>query len=127
VHESCGRLDRHDQVVRRFAEACRRGDITALAAVLDVEASATCDGGGLVPGPNEPVRGAADVARLVMTSLCGQAGVELTVESVNGRSGLALRCASRAVAVVGAETAGSKVTTLWIVLNPAKLGGWHRR
>jgi len=28
--------------------------------------------------------------------------------------------------VVGAETAGSKVTALWIVLNPAKLGGWHR-
>ncbi|WIX93215.1 hypothetical protein [Amycolatopsis sp. DG1A-15b] len=120
-------LDRHDQVVRRFADACRRGDVTALAAALDVEAIATCDGGGRVPGPNEPVHGAADVARLVMTLLCGRAGAELTVESVNGRAGLALRHASRAVAVVGAETAGAKVTALWIVLNPAKLGGWHRR
>jgi hypothetical protein len=119
-------LDRHDQVVRRFAEACRRGDVTTLAAVLDVEAIATCDGGGLVPGPNEPVHGAAEVARLVMTSLCGRAGAELTVESVNGRAGLALRHASRAVAVVSAETAGAKVTTLWLVLNPAKLSGWHR-
>ncbi|MEU4248248.1 hypothetical protein AB0F15_12615 [Amycolatopsis sp. NPDC026612] len=119
-------LDRHDQVVRRFADACRRGDRTALAAVLDVEAIATCDGGGVVPGPDGPAHGAVDVARLVMTSLCGQVGVELTVESVNGRAGLALRRASRAVAVVGAETAGAKVTALWIVLNPAKLGGWHR-
>jgi RNA polymerase sigma-70 factor (ECF subfamily) len=119
-------LDRHDQVIRRFAEACRRGDVTALAAVLDVDAVATCDSGGLVPGPDEPVHGAAEVARLVMTSLRGEAGAELTVESVNGRAGLALRHASRAVAVVGAETAGSRITTLWIVLNPAKLSGWHR-
>jgi hypothetical protein len=119
-------LDRHDQVVHRFAQACRRGDVFALTAVLDVDAVATCDGGGLVPCPNEPAHGAVDVARLVMTWLCGRAGAELTVESVNGRAGLVLRCASRAVAVVGAETTGSKVTALWIVLNPAKLGGWHR-
>lgn len=124
MHASCGR---HDQVVRRFAEACRREDVTALTAVLAVDAVATCDGGGLVPGPDGPVRGAADVARLVMALLCGQAGDELTVESVNGRTGLALRRGSRAVAVVGAGTAGAKITTLWIVLNPAKLGGWHRR
>jgi hypothetical protein len=119
-------LDRHDRVVRRFAEACRRGDVTALAAVLDVDAVATGDGGGLVPGPDGPAHGAADVARMVMTWLCGRAGAELTVESVNGRAGLALRRGSRAIAVVGAETAGAKITALWIVLNPAKLGGWHR-
>ncbi|TDP96787.1 hypothetical protein EV186_104775 [Labedaea rhizosphaerae] len=81
----------------------------------------------MVPGPNGTVRGANEVVRLVMALPAGRAGVELTVESVNGRAGLALHRASRAVAVVGAETAGSKVTALWIVLNPAKLGGWHRR
>ncbi|KFU82123.1 RNA polymerase sigma-70 factor, ECF subfamily [Amycolatopsis lurida] len=115
-------LDRHDQVIRGFAEACRRGDVTALAAVLDVGAVATCDGGGAASA-----HGAGDVARLVMDVLCGRSGVEVTVESVNGRAGLALRRASRAVAVVAAETAGSRVTALWIVLNPAKLGSWHRR
>ncbi|MFJ8912965.1 hypothetical protein [Amycolatopsis sp. NPDC102389] len=119
-------LDRHDQAVRRFAEACRRGDVTALAAVLDVNAVATCDSGEAAPAP-APAHGGGEVARLVMAVLCGRPGAELTVESVNGRAGLALRRASRAVAVVGTETAGSKVTALWIVLNPAKLGGWHRR
>jgi len=114
-------LDRHDQVIRRLAEACRRGDGTALAAVLDVDATATCDAGGTAPA-----HGAGEVARLVMTSLCGQAGSELTVESVNGRAGLALRRASRAVAVVAVQTAGAKVTALWIVLDPARLSGWHR-
>ena len=118
--------DRHDHVVRRFADACRRGEVTGLTAVLDVDAVATCDGGGRVPGPDGPVHGRAEVARLVMASLCGRAGAELSVESVNGRAGLALRHASRAVAVLAPETAGSKVTALWIVLNPAKLSGWHR-
>ncbi|MFL6121265.1 hypothetical protein [Actinophytocola sp.] len=79
-----------------------------------------------MPGPSGTAHGVAEVARLVMMSLWGRAGAELTVESVNGRAGLALRRASRAVAVVGAETTGSKVTALWIVLNPAKLSGWHR-
>jgi hypothetical protein len=120
------RLDLHEQTLRRFADACRLGDRATLAAVLDVDVVATCDGGGLVPGPDGPVHGAADVARLVMTLLGGRADDELTVESVNGRPGLTLRRASRAVAVVGVETVGSTVTTLWIVLNPVKLGGWHR-
>ncbi|OXM68528.1 hypothetical protein [Amycolatopsis vastitatis] len=117
---------RHNQVVRGFADACRRGDVTRLTAVLAVDAIVTCDGGGRVPGPAGPVHGRAAAARLVMAVLCGRAGAELTVESVNGQLGLALRLASRAVAVVGAETAGPEITALWIVLNPAKLSGWHR-
>ena len=74
VRTSWGPLDRHDLVVRRFAEACGRGDVTALTAVLGVEVVGTCDAGGLVPSPDEPLHGQAEVARLV-TTLCGQAGV----------------------------------------------------
>ncbi|MEU4518976.1 hypothetical protein AB0F52_09695 [Amycolatopsis sp. NPDC024027] len=119
-------FDPHDATVRRFAAACRRRDGAALEAVLGDDAVATCDGGGLVPAPVGPVHGAAEVARLVIEVMGGHAGTELTVESVNGRAGLTLRSASRAVAVVGAETSGFRVTALWIVLNPAKLDGWHR-
>jgi hypothetical protein len=119
-------LDRHDDVVRRFAETCQTGDITALRGALDADAIAVCDSGGLVPAAIGPVRGAQDVAELVAVLLCGQQDAELTIEAVNGRTGLAVRRAGRAVAVVGVQTAGSKVRGLWIVLNPAKLGGWHR-
>ncbi|MEV6443071.1 hypothetical protein [Amycolatopsis sp. NPDC051716] len=119
-------FDPHDATVRRFAAACRRRDGAALEAILGDDAVATCDGGDLVPAPAGTARGAAEVARLVIEVLGGPADAELTVESVNGRAGLALRHASRAVAVVGAETAGSRITTLWIVLNPAKLTAWHR-
>ena len=120
-------LDQHDDSVRRFAEACQLGDMAALSAALDADAIAVCDGGGLVATPLDSVHGAQDVARLVGILLCGQPDGELTIEAVNGRAGLALRRDGRAVAVVGVQTVDSKVTVLWMVLNPAKLRGWHRR
>src|SRR5215469_2829596 len=120
-------LDRHDDAVRRFAEACRLGNIAALRAALHADAIVVCDGGGLVPAALGPIHGAQDVAQLVAVLLGGQPDAELTIEAVNGRTGLALRRAGRAVAVAGVGTVGQKVTAVWIVLNPAKLSGWHRR
>jgi len=51
--------------------------------------------------------------------------VELTIDAVNGRAGLALRDAGRAMAVVVVETADTGITARWTVLNPAKLHRWH--
>ena len=118
--------NRHDDVVGRFAEACRSGDIAAVHAVLDADAIAVCDGGGVVPAPGLTY-GAEGVAQLMSVLLGGQPDTELTLESVNGRRGLALRRAGQAIAVVGITVADVKVAAAWIVLNPAKLNGWHRR
>jgi hypothetical protein len=117
-------LSRHHDVVRRFAEACQLGDIAALRAVLDDDAIAVCDGGGLVPAPLGPICGGEQVARLVVDLLCGQPDTELTIEAVNGRAGLALRRAGQANAVVTVKVADGRVAVVWIVLNPAKLRGW---
>lgn len=115
---------RHDDLVRRFAEACRRGDLDGCRAVLDAGVTALCDAGGVLPALGT-VRGAGDVAQLAAVLLGGRPGAELTVEAVNGRAGLAVRDAGRAVAVVAFDTAGTGITGLWIVLNPAKLHRWH--
>ena len=117
-------LSRGDDVVHRFAEACRRGDLDEIRAALDTAAAAVCDGGGVVPTVGA-VHGAGEVAELAVAVLCGPNTV-LTVEAVNGRAGLAVRRAGRAVAVIAVETAGTGITALWIVLNPAKLHRWHR-
>ncbi|MEV1328452.1 siderophore-interacting protein [Micromonospora costi] len=122
-----GTRDRHDEVVRALAAACRRDDTAALRAVLDAHAVAVCDGGAPAATASGSIHGAGDVARLVAVLLCGRPGSVLTVEAVNGRAGLVLRRSGRAVAVVAVGTAGTAVSRLWIVLNPAKLGGWHRR
>jgi hypothetical protein len=112
-----------DDVVRRLAAACHTGDAGAIEAVLDPEAVAVCDSGGRVPAPIPPVSGAAEVAWLLRTLL---PGTGLTVESVNGRAGLVIRQAGRPVAVIAVSCAGDRATALWVVLNPAKLQGWHR-
>ena len=118
--------DRHDGAVRSFADACRLGDPAALRTALDIDAVALCDGGGVVPAALGSIHGAAHVADLVAVLLRERPGTELTVEAVNGRSGLALRRAGQAIAVVAVGSSGARVAVLWIVLNPAKLGGWHR-
>jgi RNA polymerase sigma-70 factor (ECF subfamily) len=119
--------DRHDSAVRGFAEACRLGDPAALRTALEADAVAVCDGGGSVPAVPGSIRGATDVADLVADLLCGRPGTELTIEAVNGRAGLALRRGGQALAVIAVKSAGTRVAVLWIVLNPAKLTGWHRR
>jgi hypothetical protein len=115
-----------EDVVRGFAEAGLRGDVAAVRAALDADAVAVCDSGGMVPAAMGTVHGAEDVAELVAV-LLGGPDTELTVESVNGRAGLVVRRVGRAIAVIGVQDAGAKVTNLWIVLNPAKLRDWHRR
>jgi RNA polymerase sigma-70 factor (ECF subfamily) len=114
----------HDDVVGRLATACRTREAGTIEAVLSPDAVAVCDSGGQVPAPLRPVRGAAEVARLLRVLL---PGTDLTVESVNGRAGLAIRRAGSAVAVIAVSCAEDRATALWIVLNPAKLRGWPRR
>jgi len=112
-----------DDVVRRLAAACRTGDVIAVEAVLDPDAVAVCDGGGRVTAPVRPVNGAARVARLLCALL---PGADLTVESANGRAALVARRAGAAVAVIAVGCHGDRATALRVVLNPAKLRGWHR-
>lgn len=116
---------RLEDVVRGFVDAGLRGDVAAVRAALDADAVAVCDSGGIVPAAMGTVHGAEDVADLVAI-LLGGPDTESTVESVNGRAGLAVRRGRRAVAVIGVEEAHARVTHLWIVLNPAKLRDWHR-
>ncbi|HET6298584.1 MAG TPA: hypothetical protein VFG33_34745 [Kribbella sp.] len=70
--------------------------------------------------------GAGEVARLVADLLSGQPSTEVTLEQVNGRTGLVLRRAGRVIAVVSLSVGGSEVTAVWIVLNPDKLTSWNR-
>ncbi|GLW12071.1 hypothetical protein Misp01_71990 [Microtetraspora sp. NBRC 13810] len=119
-------LDRHDRVARRFAAACDTGDVAALKAVLATDALVVSDGGGKLRASVRPTYGADAVARFVTALLIGPPGTHVTVESVNGRTGLVLRQAGQAVAVVSVSVARTEVTAVWIVLNPDKLHRWHR-
>jgi RNA polymerase sigma-70 factor (ECF subfamily) len=121
----------HEDVVRRLAAACLTGDAIAIEAALGPDAVAVCDSGGRVPAPIRPVHGAAQVARLLQVVLRrgllpeAHVTVELTVENVNGSAALVVRRAGTAVAVIAVGGDEDRAAMLWIVLNPAKLRGWH--
>ncbi|RBQ20964.1 hypothetical protein DP939_07850 [Spongiactinospora rosea] len=117
--------DGHDRVVRRFAAACEAGDTAGLHAVLAANAMVVSDGGGRVRAAVRPAHGADAVARFVTELLGDRTGTELSVRPVNGRSGMVLRRAGQAVAVVAVSVAGTEVTAVWIMLNPDKLRHWH--
>lgn len=114
----------HDDVVRRLAAARQSGEVVAIGAALDPDVVAVCDSGGRVRAPIRPVHGAANVARLLHALL---SGTELTIETVNGRAGLVIRRAGIAVAVIAVSCDEGRAATVWVVLNPVKLRGWHRR
>lgn len=118
--------DRHHRVVSRFAEACVRGDVAALKELLDGEVTVVSDAGGKLRAAVRPVRGADAVARFVAIMLAGQPDAGVAVESVNGRAGLVVRREGQAVAVISVSVADTRITAVWITLNPDKLRHWHR-
>lgn len=125
-----------DDAVYRLAEAIRSGEAVAVQKLLCTEAAAVCDSAGLIPALTGTFHGTQDVARLVTLIASVVPHADLTVEAVNGRSGLVMRrAAGEAVAVVAVETSEASETgatseagirVLWIVLNPDKLSRWHR-
>ena len=111
---------RQHGVVGRFAAACRLADTATMQHLLTPDAIAVLD------GVEATAHGPADVTRLVELVLCARPATELTMESVNGHPGLALRRAGRALAVVAVQVTAGRVAALWIVNNPAKLLRWHQ-
>jgi RNA polymerase sigma-70 factor, ECF subfamily len=116
----------HDRIVRAFWAACRTGDLNALTALLDPEATTRSDGGGRIRAALNPVRGADRSARFVLGVMSKQSGVEARLQSVNGRTGLVFRRDGIVFAVVSLNVQGGRICDIWLVVNPDKLRHWNR-
>jgi RNA polymerase sigma-70 factor (ECF subfamily) len=111
----------HRRVLAAFLEAARRGELAELVALLDPDVVARTDGGGTVPAPPEPVRGAARVAALLVGLGRLYPGIELRVVSVAGAPGVLLLAGDLLVGVASVEVVAGRVAELNYVVNPAKL------
>ncbi|MEV4947323.1 RNA polymerase sigma factor SigJ [Streptomyces sp. NPDC053755] len=112
--------------VRRVKEAWESRDIAALVDLLDPAAVMTADGGGLVGTVPHPIEGGARIARYLVAVADRAPGLELLVRSVNGEPGLVARRDGVVVTVASLDVAGGRVTRIWAVRNPEKLGPWVR-
>jgi RNA polymerase sigma-70 factor, ECF subfamily len=113
------------RIVREFKQAWEAADIDALIGLLDPDATATGDGGGLVSAEPRPIEGGEQIARY-FADLAGRAPSNLTFleRTVNGQPGLAAQQDGIIVMVMAFDLAGGRIKHIWAVLNPEKLRPW---
>jgi RNA polymerase sigma-70 factor (ECF subfamily) len=116
-----GRAD----VVRAFKLAWEARDINRLVGLLDPEATAVADGGGLASAVRRPIEGRERVARYAVDLMSRIPALTIVETTVNGRPGLAAHRDGAVVAVLAFEVAGETVRRIWAVRNPEKLRRWQ--
>ncbi len=115
----------HARVVSAFKAALETGDTTALVEILDPDATAVADGGGLVSATIEPIRGGEAIARYLLGLYQLQPDLTFQLTIVNGRAGLVARDEEgHTLAVVSTAIADGLIERIWVIRNPGKLTGW---
>ncbi|MFJ4939670.1 RNA polymerase sigma factor SigJ [Streptomyces pseudovenezuelae] len=115
---------RHAAVVRDFKQAWQAKDIGALVQLLDPNAVATSDGGGLVSALPVPLHGGEPIARFLAGLVAGAPGLSLLERTVNGRPGLVVQVHDTVEAVLALDVEDDRITRVWAVRNPEKLRPW---
>jgi RNA polymerase sigma-70 factor, ECF subfamily len=111
-------------LVRGFKEAWDTKDIELLVGLLDPDATASFDGGGITPAALHPFEGGEEVARAYLRLADIAPGVTLLERTVNGRPGLVVQRDGALTAVLAFDVAGGRIKHIWAVSNPNKLRPW---
>ena len=112
-------------LVRAFKQAWEAKDIGALIGLLDPDATATADGGGLALTFLIPIEGGEQIARAwVEIANRRPASMTFLERTVNGQPGLVAVQDGVIVTVFAFEVAGDRIKHIWAVRNPEKLRPW---
>ncbi|MEV0708762.1 RNA polymerase sigma factor SigJ [Nocardia aurea] len=112
------------EVVRDFKRAWETKDIEALIGLLDPQATATADSGGIALAFRDPVHGDEQIARLWMEIATRGPAVTLLERTVNGQPGLVAQLGDTVVSVYAFDIADGRITHIWVIRNPEKLRPW---
>ena len=111
-------------IVRDFKAAWDARDIHALIGLLDPDATAIADGGGLVAAELRPVQGAEQIARGCINVANLAPTMTILERTVNGQPGLVAQQDGVTVTVFAFEVAGGRIKHIWAVRNPEKIRPW---
>jgi RNA polymerase sigma-70 factor (ECF subfamily) len=112
------------RVVADFKRAWEHHDVDALIALLDPDATAIADGGGIVSAVIEPLAGAGTIAHACLDIMSRAPRLTLVERVVNGQPGLVTEQDGVTVAVMAFDIADGRIRQMWAVLNPDKLRPW---
>jgi RNA polymerase sigma-70 factor (ECF subfamily) len=112
-------------IVRAFKRAWEAKDIDALIGLLDPDATAIADGGGLATTFLRPIEGGEQIAR-AWVEIANRATSDMTFleRTVNGQPGLVALHDGVTVTVFAFDVAGDRIKHIWVVRNPEKLRPW---
>ncbi|GHB58554.1 RNA polymerase sigma24 factor [Streptomyces umbrinus] len=113
-------------IVRQFRTAWQAKDIDALISLLDPDATATADGGGLAVTHLLPIVGGEQIAR-AYAEIARVAGHRTTFLecTVNGLPGLVAQQDGDIATVFAFEIVDGRIRHIWAVRNPEKLRPWR--
>jgi RNA polymerase sigma-70 factor (ECF subfamily) len=111
-------------VVRNFKAAWEAKDIDALIDLLDPDATAIADSGGLAIAFLRPIEGGEQVARGWVEIASQAPSVTILERTVNGQPGLVAQQDGVTVTVFAFDIAGDRIKHIWAVRNPEKLRPW---
>jgi RNA polymerase sigma factor (sigma-70 family) len=112
-------------VVRAFKAAWEAKDIDALIGLLDPDATAIADGGGLATTFLHPIEGGEQIAHAwVEISRRRPGNMTFLERTVNGQPGLVALQDGVTVTVFAFEIVGDRIKQIWVVRNPEKLHLW---
>jgi RNA polymerase sigma-70 factor (ECF subfamily) len=112
-------------VVRAFKQAWEAKDIDALIGLLDPDATAIADGGGLATTFLRPIEGGEQIAR-AWVEIANRTPSNMTFleRAVNGQPGLVAQQDGVTVTVFAFDVTGGRIRHIWVVRNPEKLRPW---
>jgi RNA polymerase sigma factor (sigma-70 family) len=116
--------DQQADVVRGFKQAWDSMDIQALIHLLDPDATAIADGGGLASAVLRPIEGAEQIARSFISLARRKPGMTMHESMVNGQPGLIGQEHGKTVTVYAFAMSEGRITRIWGVRNPEKLQPW---
>jgi RNA polymerase sigma factor (sigma-70 family) len=116
---------RQTGIVRAFKQAWEAKDIDAIVGLLDPDATAIADGGGLAITFLSPIEGGEQIAR-AWIEIANRVPSNMTFleRMVNGQPGLVAQQDGVTVTVFAFDVAGDRIRHIWVVRNPEKLRRW---
>lgn len=112
------------RIVRDFKQAWEAMDIQALIGLLDPDAVAVGDGGGIARAALEPLTGSGQIARTYAEFVRLATDATILERTVNGQPGLVAQQGGRTVTVFAFDIVAGKIRHIWAVRNPEKLRSW---
>jgi RNA polymerase sigma-70 factor (ECF subfamily) len=115
---------RRAEIVRDFKRAWEARDIETLIGLLDPDAVAIGDGGGLASAEPRPIEGGERIARYLTDLAVRFPALTMQERTVNGQPGLVFQRHGVIETVIAVDVADDRITRMWAVRNPEKLRTW---